>query len=74
MTTHERIEMHTQAKDLHFGDTVAYQNDFHHVIEAKVNYQGGINVWLSPTDGLGLDVKIGVPKQFCFFVTNRLQS
>ena len=66
--------MHTQAKDLLFGDTVVFQDEFYHVIEAKLNDQQGINVWLSPTDGIGLDSKIGVPKQFCFFVTNRLQS
>lgn len=66
--------MHTQAKDLLFGDTVLYQDEFCHIIEAVPNDMGGINVWLSPTDGIGLDSKIGVPKQFCFFVTNRLQS
>ena len=66
--------MHTQAKDLRFGDTVFQQGELCHVIEADPNNAGGINVWLSPTDGLGLDIQIGVPKQFCFFVTNRLQS
>lgn len=66
--------MHTQAKDLLFGDTVVFRNEFCHVIEAVANAAGGVNVWLSPTDGLGLDHKIGVPKQFYFFVTNRLQS
>ena len=66
--------MHTQAKDLLFGDTVVFQDEFCQIVEAVPNDQGGVNVWLSPTDGLGLDSKIGVPKQFCFFVTNRLQS
>ena len=66
--------MHTQAKDLLFGDTVVFQDEFYHVIEAVRNQADSINVWLSPTDGLGLDKKIAVPKQFCFFVTNRLSS
>ena len=66
--------MHTQAKDLLFGDTVVFQDEFYHVIEAQLNDQQGINVWLIPTDGFGLDKKIGVPQQFCFFVTNRLSS
>ena len=66
--------MHIAANDLSFGDTVAFEGDWFHVIEAVPNNQDGINVWISPTDGLGLDRKIGVPREFCFFVTNRLQS
>lgn len=64
--------MDIAAKDLKFGDTLAYKDDMYHVIEATRYGSDHTKVWMSPTDGLGLDEKIGFPNEFCFHVTNRL--
>ena len=68
--------IHVEAQHLKFGDTIqkAFYGETVHVIESVTNDNGSQNVWLSPTDGLGLDEKFAVPKQFCFEVIGRLSE
>ena len=60
------MTQHTRVTNLKFGDTVWWQGYPHHIIECELNDSGSYNVWMSPTDGLGLDVKYSFPKDTFF--------
>ena len=62
--------MQKTADALEFGDSVWFENIEHHVIERTPNDTGTTNLWLSPTDGLGLDAKFSVPNNTIFNVIN----
>lgn len=66
--------MHIEAKDLQFGDTVIFEGETYHVIEATPNTDGGINVFLSPSDGIGLDRYLAVPAPFSFWTISRIEE
>jgi hypothetical protein len=60
--------MHTEAQNLQFGDTVVFEGETYHVIESKLNPENGYyHVYLSPTDGIGLDRIFAFPPTFNFW-------
>jgi hypothetical protein len=61
------------AQELKFADTIIFEGETYHVIEAAENSAGTINVYMSPTDGLGLDRIFAFPKPFSFETISRLQ-
>lgn len=61
-----------EAKDLQFGDTIWFEGEYHHVIEAVLNTDQGVNVYMSPTDGLGLDRHLSFPQPFTFYLYTRI--
>lgn len=62
-----------EAQELRFGDTVQFEGDSYHVIEAREEGDDHMFVYISPTDGLGTDRIMKFPNSFAFSEISRLQ-
>lgn len=63
---------YVRADNLRFGDVVWHDGYQYQVFEAELNRIGTINVWLKPTDQIGLDIQAHFHPGFMFYLYDRI--